>query len=192
MRMERHDDSQRSGRLAVTQPVHPTRILPPPVPFRTDKQLTAPADRRVRESAHAGAFTTAVAIAIGGAGSVHRRTGVRPPVPFPVTATVPDPRPPTHRHRTDRPRRRSTTYVARATAYDSGPPWVASPSTYDSFIHNNLAGFCRHTGGQDDTKRTARARGVSPGEPGESHAARFSRLTQTGRPRWRARPLLRA
>ena len=70
MRMERHHDSQRSGRLAVTQPV-------PPHFFRTDKQLTAPADRRVRDPAHAGAFTTAVAIAIGGAGSVHRQTGMR-------------------------------------------------------------------------------------------------------------------
>ena len=27
------------------------------------------------------------------------------------------------------------------------------------------------------------ARGVSPGEPGESHAARAKNLTQTGRPR---------
>ena len=39
--MNRHDDSQRSGRLAVTRPVHPS-------PFRTEKQLTAPADRPVR------------------------------------------------------------------------------------------------------------------------------------------------
>ena len=69
--MTRHDDSQRSDRLAVTQP-----MLPPPL-FRTDKQLTAPADRRVRENAHAGAFTTAVAIAIGCAGSAHRQTGMR-------------------------------------------------------------------------------------------------------------------
>ena len=53
--MKRHDDSQRSG--------------------RTEKQLTAPADRPVRESAHAVAFTTDVAIR--GAGSVHRRTGMR-------------------------------------------------------------------------------------------------------------------
>ena len=69
-----------------------------------------------------------------------------------------------------------------------GRPWVASPSTYDSFIHNNLAGFCRRTGGQDDTQRAARARGVSWGEPGESHAARAKKLTQTGRPhRGRAR-----
>ena len=61
--MKRHDDSQRSGRLAVTQPVHPS-------PFRTEKQLTAPADRPVRDPAHAVAFTTAVAV--GGASSVHR------------------------------------------------------------------------------------------------------------------------
>ena len=73
MPMKRHDDSQRSGRLAVTQPVHPR----PPHFFRTDKQLTAPADRRVRDPAHAGAFTTAVAIAIGCAGSAHRQTGMR-------------------------------------------------------------------------------------------------------------------
>ena len=71
MPMKRHDDSQRSHRLAVTQP-----ILPPPPPlFRTEKQLTAPADRPVRDLAHAVAFTTAVAV--GGAGSVHRRTGMR-------------------------------------------------------------------------------------------------------------------
>ena len=50
---------------------------PPHTLFRTDKQLTAPADRRVRDPAHAGAFTTAVAIAIGCAGSVHRKTGMR-------------------------------------------------------------------------------------------------------------------
>ena len=43
--------------------------------FRTEKQLTAPADRPVRDPAHAVAYITA--IAIGGAGSVHRRTGIR-------------------------------------------------------------------------------------------------------------------
>ena len=42
-----------------------------PLTFRTEKQLTAPADRSVRESAHAVAFTTAVAI--GGTGSSDRR-----------------------------------------------------------------------------------------------------------------------
>ena len=71
--MTRHDDSQSSDRLVVTQPVHPT---PPPL-FRTERQLTltAPADRPVRAPAHAVALTTAVAV--GGTGSVHRRTGMR-------------------------------------------------------------------------------------------------------------------
>ena len=44
-------------------------------PFRTEKQLTAPADRPVRDPAHAVALTTAVAV--GGTGSAHRRTGMR-------------------------------------------------------------------------------------------------------------------
>ena len=63
---------------------------PPPRNSRTDKQLTAPADRPVRDPAHAVAFTAAVAV--GGAGSVPRRTGMRTAAPFPATATVPDPR----------------------------------------------------------------------------------------------------
>ena len=62
--MKRHDDRQRSDRFAVTRPVHHT----------PEKQLTAPADRPVRDPAHTVAFTTAVAI--GGARSVHRRTGM--------------------------------------------------------------------------------------------------------------------
>ena len=33
--------------------------------------------------------------------------------------------------------------------------------------------LCPKKGGEDDTERAARARGVSPGEPGESLAARF-------------------
>ena len=38
--------------------------------------------------------------------------------------------------------------LLRATAHDSGPPWVASPSTCDSFIHGTLPfAVCRHTGG---------------------------------------------
>ena len=44
----------------------------PPLPtFRTEKQLTAPADRSVHDPAHAVAFTAAVAI--GGTGSSDRR-----------------------------------------------------------------------------------------------------------------------
>ena len=67
--MKRHDDSQRSSRLAVTQPMYR------PLTSRTEKQLTARADRPLRDPAHAVAFTTAVAV--GGTGSVHRRTGMR-------------------------------------------------------------------------------------------------------------------
>ena len=63
---------------------------------------------------------------------------------------------------------------SRAAAHDSGPPWVAS---------DNLAGFSGAQEVPNDTERTARARGVSPGEPGESHAARVTNRTQTGRPR---------
>ena len=66
--MKRHDNSQRSSRLAVTQPMYP------PLTSRTEKQLTARADRPLRDPAHTVAFTTAVAI--GGARSVHRRTGM--------------------------------------------------------------------------------------------------------------------
>ena len=50
--------------------------------FRTEQQLTAPADRPVRDLAHAVAFTTAVAIR--GAGSVHRRTGMQTARALPV------------------------------------------------------------------------------------------------------------
>ena len=179
--MKRHDDSQRSG--------------------RTEKQLTAPADRPVRESAHAVAFTTDVAIR--GAGSVHRRTGMRtaralpggsgrpgspPAIPPALTAiqtrcfahhhpmvahhllcrcqagadvrradgSIPGPHVPLS---TLHPRPCPPLRVA---AHDSGPPWVASPSTYDSFVHHDSAGFCRRTGGAHDTQRTARARSVNP------------------------------
>ena len=54
----RNGDSERSSWLVVTQPLHPT---PPPhthTTFRTEKQLTAPADRPVRDPAHAVAFST--------------------------------------------------------------------------------------------------------------------------------------
>ena len=55
-------------------PQQVSAYAPPPL-FRTEKQLTAPADRRARAPAHAVASTTAVAI--GGTGSVHSRTGMR-------------------------------------------------------------------------------------------------------------------
>ena len=52
--------------VAATQPARPILAYPPPPPpnFRTEKQLTAPADRPVRYPAHAVASSTAVAIAI--------------------------------------------------------------------------------------------------------------------------------
>ena len=51
--MNRHDDSQRSGRL-VTQPVRPTPCTSSPrANSLYEKQLTAPADRPVRTPAHA-------------------------------------------------------------------------------------------------------------------------------------------
>ena len=65
--------------LAATQPARPTP--PPPCTLGTEKQLTARADRPVPDSAHAVAFTTAVAIR--GAGSVHRRTGMQTARAFP-------------------------------------------------------------------------------------------------------------
>ena len=74
--MKRHDDRQRSDRFAVTRPVHHTP------PLQTEKQLTARADRPGRDPAHAVAFTTTVAV--GGAGSVHRRTGTQTGRALPV------------------------------------------------------------------------------------------------------------
>ena len=72
MRINRHDDSQRSGRL-VTQPVHPT-ATPVPVNSLYEKQLTAPApaDRRLR--AAVGAFVVSTGVA---AGYVRRRLSPR-------------------------------------------------------------------------------------------------------------------
>ena len=56
-------------------PQQVSAYAPPPHFFEPTKQLTAPADRPVRDPARAVAFTTAVANrAIG---SVHRRTGMR-------------------------------------------------------------------------------------------------------------------
>ena len=165
--MKRHDDRQRSDRFAVTRPVHHT----PPAPlFQTEKQLTARADRPLRDPAHTVAFTTAVAV--GGAGSVHRRTGIKTARTLP-TATVPDRSPP-------------ATNCAQ-----NPPPALAAIQTHCCSDHRH-AWRCnadrsrrrsREEGGSNDTQRTARAHGVSPGEPGESHAARVHKLTLTGRPR---------
>ena len=74
MQMARGDATQHCHRLAATQPARPILAYPPSPLFQTEKQLTARADRRARAPAHAVASTTAVAI--GGTGSVHRRTGM--------------------------------------------------------------------------------------------------------------------
>ena len=79
MRIWRDQTTRPSRRLMPA--ASPVRTLPRPPPgnSRTYKQLTAPADRPVRDRpvrdvAHADSFTTAVAIR--GAGSVARRTGM--------------------------------------------------------------------------------------------------------------------
>ena len=156
MPMKRHDDSQRSGRLTVTQPVHhivprtpyPVPRTPYPVPrtpyfsHTSCRSLTARADRPVRDPAHAVAFTTAVAV-----GAAER------------------------------------TVLARWGAHVQR---AAHPTTRQAPRPGPFTVNCRNRQKmevQNDTQRTARARGVSRGEPAESHAARFKNLTQTGRPR---------
>ena len=152
--MKRHDDRQRSDRFAVTRPVHHT----PPL-FQTEKQLTARADRPVRDPAHTVAFTTAVAI--GGAGSVHRRTGML------AARVLPGDR--------NRPGSPPATNCAQYP-----PPALAAIQTHCCSDHRH-AWRCNANpdvnlekkGVSHDTQRTARARGVSRGEPAESNAARF-------------------
>ena len=267
VRMNRHDDSQRSGRL-VTQPVRPTPCTSSPrANSLYEKQLTAPADRPVRTPAHAVAFTTAATL--GGAGSVHRQTGMRVAGTLPgdrnhagsPPATDcrqnPPPAPPVNHIRCcadHRPawrrdagvdirravrsyepvrlpssvhhRRMSLDFPARPAVpsptggagisrfprkvfpYCSGsvtaqgaetprdvavlgvafrlPPRGSIPGPHIPLstlrprsygrrrvtLHHTLPVFTGAEEVQNDTQRTARARGVSPGEPGESHAAR--------------------
>ena len=190
MLMDRHDHSQRSGRSAVTRPVHP---LPPL--FRTEKQLTAPADRPVPDAAHAVAFTTAVVIR--GAGSVHLRTGMRTARALPgdsgragsppATDSRHDPSPPLPAIRT---RCFADHHPAcRWPARPDGSPAVGGGVMGPNGTHPDQAKFLfsvncpnlQKREVQNDTQRTARARGVSPGEPGVSHAARVHQLTLTGR-----------
>ena len=131
--MIRHDHSQCSDRLPVTQPVYPPAPCPPGNFFQTSRRsLTARADRP------AGAFAFSAEVA---AGHLWRR----PPgcgLPPPPTASAP------RSNCRSGPRYTARTYpcqrftptldpLLRAAAHDSGPR-VAHPSTYASFIHNTL------------------------------------------------------
>ena len=84
----RRDDIIRP-RIRTLAPAVRSALPPPPNIFepRSEKQLTARADRPGRDPAHAVAFTTAVAIR--GAGSVHRRTGMRTARALPVDRNRP-------------------------------------------------------------------------------------------------------
>ena len=67
-----HGPCRPPNRLALMTPVPPPKLS-----HTSCRSLTARADRPVRDPADAVAFTTAVAIGGAGAGSVHRRTGMR-------------------------------------------------------------------------------------------------------------------
>ena len=183
MRMNHHDDSQRSGRL-VTQPVRPTL---PPSNSLYENQLTAPADRPVRDPAHAVAFTAAGAI--GGAGSVHRRTGMRAARALPGDRNRPGSPCPRYPRRC-RPFRlaasRTTTQcgvVSRCRRPPSGrclhdgARTRRAQRTPQHGTHPDQALLCvncrnlQKLGVQNDTQRTPCARGVR-GVSLESHAAR--------------------
>ena len=92
--MKRHDHMsgwrKRRDRFAVTRPVHPP---PPPPPRRGnslyEQQLTAPADRPVRDPAHAVAFSTGVAAG-------YDRNGPGSPAPNAPSQNRPPPAPVNH------------------------------------------------------------------------------------------------
>lgn len=82
MPLRRYDDSQRSGRLAVTQPERP--LSPHDDKYLPHNQLT---DRPVRDLAHAVAF--APLVAFRSTGSVDRTASA---APLPPARAIPDPR----------------------------------------------------------------------------------------------------
>ena len=125
----------RSPSVAENQQISSRRACPPSRGNSLyEQQLAARADRPAR------AVAFAVTVAVGGAGSVHRQTGMRAARGAPHTRQA---------------------RQARIT----GPTWrQLSKST--------------ETGVQNDTQETLDARGVIPAE---SHAARFTPLTRTGR-----------
>ena len=137
------------ARLSSPPPPPPP---PPPQLFRTEKQLTAPADRPVRAPAHAVAFTTAVAV--GGTGPVHRRTGIKTARTLPVD-------------------RNGAGSPLATNCAQNPPPALAAIQTHCCSDHRH-AWRCnadpdvdlREEGRSNDTQRTLRARGVSRGESG--------------------------
>ena len=186
----------RSHRRVMHGPVGPHNKLAlyalPPI-VRTEKQLTAPADRPVRESAHAVAFTTAVAV--GGSASVHRRTGMRAARALHGDRNGPG-SPPTNAPSQNRPPTSPVNHMRCSAEHrpawrcDAGPDvrravgvclmgrargshltsgiWQGTGTLWHPVPQHPVP----QEGGEDDTERTARARGVSRGEPAESHAAR--------------------
>ena len=156
------------------------------------RQLTAPADWRVRDPAHAVASTAAVPI--GGAGSVHRRTGMRAASALPGDRNRPGSSPATDCRQNPPPaspvnqtrcfadhhpvwgcdagadvrRADGACMMGRARAARSAPHNTASTQTRPI-----LCQLPKPTENgmevQNDTQRTLRARGVNPAE---SHAAR--------------------
>ena len=118
-----------------------------------EKPLAAPTDR----PAHTVAV--AITVAFGGAGSVYRQTGMQAARALSADAGRPGPPPAIPAaHPTTRQERR-----ARIT----GPTRRQLPKSTE-------------LGVQNDTQGTLGARGVNPAE---SHAARVTQLTLTGRPR---------
>ena len=131
--MKRHDNSQRSSRSAVTQPMY----------------------RPLRHPAHTVAFTTAVGL--GGASSVHRRTGMQTARALPVDRNRPGSPP--------------------ATDCQQNPP-PASPVNHARDSLTTAA--ARHP---DVRKKEVKMILKEPHVRGVTHAARAKKLTQTGRPR---------
>ena len=110
MPIRRYDDSQRSGRLAVTQPERPPS--PQNGKYLPHNQLTDPP---VRDLALAVAF--APVVAFRSTGSVDRTASA---APFPPAQAIPDPRRRLTSCKAHLQRRRSIRLAASPTAAERG------------------------------------------------------------------------
>ena len=99
--MRRHDDSQRSGRLAVT--VGDLRVV----------------DRVAASIASTPSPSPPPSLSVAPARSI-AKPACGPPAPFPATATLPDPCPRLTAGKTHRRRRRSITFVGSPTTTQRG------------------------------------------------------------------------